>query len=72
MKDQIWYKNKKFNIDQLQGTVHGLVGKCRKVLMKEMMKVSKMEEKEKKELLAVPWVRLKDDPNCKKMGHNFV
>ena len=31
-----------------------------------------MEKKKKGKLLAVPWARLKDDPNCKKMKHNFI
>ena len=59
-------------MNQLWGIVHGLVGKCKKMLVKKMMKVNKMEKKEKKELLAVLWIKLKNDSSCKKMKHNFI
>ena len=54
MENQIYYKNKKFNINQLQDTMHELVGKYKKMLMKEMMKVNEMEKKKKKKLLTIP------------------
>ena len=72
MKNWVCYKDKEFSMDWLRGMMHGLVGKCRKMLVKKVMKVNKMEEKKKKKLLAVLWVKLKDDSNCEKMGHNFV
>ena len=70
--NQIQYKNKKFNMDQLQGMMHGLVGKCRRMLMKKVIKVNKTEKKEKRKLPAILWAKLKNNPNCEKMGHNFI
>ena len=72
MKNWIYYKNKKFNINQLQNTMHKLVGKCKKMLMKKIMKMNKTEKKEKRKLPAILWIKLKDNPNHKKMKYNFV
>ena len=41
-------------MDQLRGTMHKLIGKYKKILVKKMMKVNKTKKKEKKKLLAVP------------------
>ena len=52
--------------------MHKLIGKCKKMLVKKMMKVNKIEEKKKKKLLAILWARLRDDSSHEKMGHNFI
>ena len=48
MKNQIQYKNKKFNMNELQNIIYGLVTKCRKILVKRLMKMNKMEKKKEK------------------------
>ena len=51
--------------------MHELMGKCKKILVKKMMKMSEMEEKKKKELPPVQWVKLKDEYRCKKKRYKF-
>ena len=72
VRNQIWYKNKEFSMDQLRSMMHGLVEKYRKMLVKKMMKVSEVEEKKKKKLLAVLWIKLKNNSSCEKMKYNFI
>ena len=59
VEDQICYKNKKFNMDWLRGMMHGLVGKYRRMLVKEVMKMNEIEEKKKKKLMEKFLIKLK-------------
>ena len=72
MKNQIWYKNKKCNIEYLWNMMHKWVTKCKKMLIKKVMKINKIKEKKVKKLLMILWIKLKNNFNCKKINYNFV
>ena len=71
--NRVLYQGIRFNIEQLQGMVHGLVEETRRDLMELMMlKMNAEGEVEEGQLPPIDWDRLNDNASKEKVGWSFL